>query len=241
MNGFTGQTAVITGATGGVGTAMAARLIALGADLFLTARSTHDLARLVRESGWNSKSVRCAPADLAVEAQVCEFAKRVADELPRVDILLHAAGVISLGDVARSPLSDFDRQYQINLRAPYQLTQALLPQLLGAGGQVVFINSSAGINPRPGVAQYAATKHALRAVANSLRDEVTGRNVRVLSVFLGRMASRMQEAVHQHEGRPYSPTTLLQPEDVASMIVAALQLPRTAEVTDLHIRPMQKP
>ena len=77
-------------------------------------------------------------------------------------------------------------------------------------------------------------------MADSFRDEVNERGVRVLSVFVGRTASRMQAAVHEHEGRPYRPERLLQPDDVASMIVAALQLPRTAEVTDLHIRPMLK-
>ena len=90
------------------------------------------------------------------------------------------------------------------------------------------------------MAQYAATKHALRALADALREEVNERGVRVLSVFLGRTASRMQQAVHQHEKRPYNPGRLLQPSDVASMVLAALRLPRTAEVTDLHIRPMLK-
>jgi NADP-dependent 3-hydroxy acid dehydrogenase YdfG len=102
------------------------------------------------------------------------------------------------------------------------------------------MNSSVGVQARRGVGQYAATKHALRAVADSLREEINDRGVRVLSVFLGRTASRMQEAIHQKEGRPYRPETLLQPSDVASMVIAALTLPRTAEVTDIHIRPMSK-
>jgi NADP-dependent 3-hydroxy acid dehydrogenase YdfG len=240
MNGLNGQVAVITGATGAIGTAMAGRLAALGAKLFLTARSPEGLDRLVRESGWDHDSVRCFPADLAAEAQISRLAQCVASESPHVDILIHSAGVIGFGDIARSHIRDFDRQYQVNVRAPYQLTHELLPHLVEAGGQVVFINSSAGLNARQGVGQYAATKHALRAVADTLRAEVNGQHVRVLSVFLGRMASRMQQAVHQHEGRSYNPATLLQPEDVASMIMAALQLSRTAEVTDLHIRPMQK-
>ena len=81
---------------------------------------------------------------------------------------------------------------------------------------------------------------AANAVTDALREEVNERGVRVLSVFLGRTASRMQEAIHREEQRPYDPARLLQPADVASMVVAALALPRTAEVTDLHIRPMLK-
>jgi NADP-dependent 3-hydroxy acid dehydrogenase YdfG len=157
-----------------------------------------------------------------------------------VHVLVHAAGAIAFGTVGESPVDDFDRQYQVNVRAPYQLTQALLPRMAACRGQVVFINSSAGITARQGVSQYSATKHALRAVADSLRDEVNDRGIRVMSVFLGRTASRMQAAVHDHERRTYRPERMLQPDDVAAMVVAALQLPRTAEVTDLHIRPMLK-
>jgi NADP-dependent 3-hydroxy acid dehydrogenase YdfG len=86
---------------------------------------------------------------------------------------------------------------------------------------------------------YAASKHALRALADGLRDEVNKKGVRVITVFPGRTATPMQEAVHRYEGRPYDAERFLQPEDVAAAAVNALALPRTAEVTDLHIRPMR--
>jgi NADP-dependent 3-hydroxy acid dehydrogenase YdfG len=137
-------------------------------------------------------------------------------------------------------LEDFDRQYRVNVRAPYLLTQLLLPRIISSRGQIVFVNSSAGLHARKGVGQYAATKHALRGIADSLREEVNEHGVRVLSVFLGRTASRMQANVYGREGRPYRPELLLQPDDVASVIVHALELPRTAEVTDIHLRPLLK-
>ena len=87
---------------------------------------------------------------------------------------------------------------------------------------------------------YASTKHALRAIADSLREEVNETGVRVLSVYLGRTASPMQAAIHAAEGKQYRPADLLQPSDVAAMILAALALPRTAEVTELSVRPMRK-
>ena len=89
-------------------------------------------------------------------------------------------------------------------------------------------------------AQYDSTKHALRAIADSLRGEINEHGVRVLSVYLGRTASEMQEQICQMEGKPYRPELLLQPNDVASVILNALSLPRTAEVTDIWIRPMIK-
>jgi len=121
------------------------------------------------------------------------------------------------------------------------LTQQLLPLLAAAHGQVVFINSSVGLTAkRPEIGQYAATKHALRAIADCLREEVNSNGIRVLTVYLGRTATPMQEVLHRLEGVPYNPEALLQPEDVASVVVHALMLPRTAEVTDISIRPMRK-
>jgi NAD(P)-dependent dehydrogenase (short-subunit alcohol dehydrogenase family) len=77
-----------------------------------------------------------------------------------------------------APLEEFDRQYRINVRAPFALTQALLPMLITRRGQIVFINSSAGINAMPDVGHYAATRHAIKAVAGSLRAEVTDIHIR---------------------------------------------------------------
>jgi NAD(P)-dependent dehydrogenase (short-subunit alcohol dehydrogenase family) len=138
-------------------------------------------------------------------------------------------------------VADFDGQYRTNVRAPYVLTQALLPMLRSRQGQIVFINSSVGLNARAGVGQYAATKHALKALADSLREEVNAASVRVLSVFLGRTASPMQAGIHAAEGKAYHPERLLQPQDVAAVVLNALSLPRTAEVTDISIRPFMKP
>ena len=110
------------------------------------------------------------------------------------------------------------RQYQTNVRAPFVLTQALLPMLKARRGQVVFVNSSSGIVAKPMSSQYDSTKHALKAIADSLRGEVNAHGVRVLSVYLGRTASEMQERIHRIEEKPYRPELLLQPEDVASVI-----------------------
>jgi NADP-dependent 3-hydroxy acid dehydrogenase YdfG len=113
---------------------------------------------------------------------------------------------------------------------------------MAARGQIVFINSSVGLTAkRPDIGQYAATKHALKAIADSLREEVNPKGLRVLTVYLGRTATPMQETISRQEGRAYHPETLLQPEDVASVVLNALMLPPTAEVTDISIRPMARP
>ena len=141
----------------------------------------------------------------------------------------------------QAPVEHLDAQYAINLRAPYLLTKHLLPLLVSSRGQIIFINSTAGLNAkRAEIGQYAATKHALRAIADSLRVEVNPKGVRVTSVYLGRTASPMQEALHRQEGKSYEPDMLLQPEDVASVVLESLVLPRTAEITDITVRPLCK-
>ena len=156
-------------------------------------------------------------------------------------MLVHSAGIIQQGTLEHTRIEHLDEQYAINVRAPYLLTQRLLPLLVKARGQIVFINSSAGLSAnRPEIGQYAATKHALRAIADSVRAEVNPLGVRVLSVYLGRTATAMQEALFKQEARTYDPQKLLQPEDVANLVLAALALSPTAEVTDISIRPMAK-
>jgi NAD(P)-dependent dehydrogenase (short-subunit alcohol dehydrogenase family) len=179
-------------------------------------------------------------SDLSSDAGIRSLAARVGAEFGRLDVLVHAAGDIRLGDVEAAQWDDLDRQYRVNLRAPFLLTKALLPLLKSSGGQVVFINSSAGLAAGADNALYAATKHALRALAGSIRDHLNRFGVRVLSVFPGRTATPMQEAVHRFEGRSYDAAALLQPEDVAEVIVRSLALPRTAEVTEIMIRSMKK-
>ena len=105
----------------------------------------------------------------------------------------------------------------------------------------MFINSSAGVSAKATVGAYAATKHALKAVADSLREEVNAAGVRVTSLYVGRTATRMQAELHAQEGKAYDPSGLIQPEDVASLTLHALSLPRTVEVTDVFLRPMRKP
>ena len=145
-----------------------------------------------------------------------------------------------MGPIEHASVMELDNLYRINVRAPYALTKALLPAVRASHGQIVFINSSVGLVARASVAAYAASKHALKAIADSLRSEVNADGVRVITVYPGRTATPQQQKIHNLEGKQYEPGRLLQPEDVAKAILNALAMPRTAEVTDISIRPMQK-
>jgi NAD(P)-dependent dehydrogenase (short-subunit alcohol dehydrogenase family) len=235
-----GRVAVVTGASSGIGRAIALALADRRAAVCLVGRDRDRLASAAQHAANTSPRVLVEPADLSCEDEVDDLARRLRTELVRLDVLVHSAGLLRGGPHAETPARELDLQYRVNVRAPYRLTQGLLPLLRASRGQVVFINSSAGLHAGRTNGPYAATKHALRALADSLRDEVNADGIRVLSVYPGRVATPLQREVFAREGRPYAPATLLQPEDVAAMVVAALSLPPSAEVTDISMRPARK-
>lgn len=235
---LTGRVAVVTGASSGVGRAIALSLAREGAELCALGRNSNALAKTVAAAQRFSPAT-AFPMDLTVEENFQPVLRYLEERARKLDILVHSAGVIQQDVMERARIEDLDLQYATNVRAPYLLSQRLFPFLARARGQIVFINSSVGLAvKRPEIGQYAATKHALKAIADSLREEVNPKGIRVLTLYLGRTATPMQQALFQQEGREYHPETLLQPEDVASVVVHTLMLPRTAEVTEISIRPM---
>jgi NADP-dependent 3-hydroxy acid dehydrogenase YdfG len=225
-------THVITGAGSGIGAAVARLLHARGDDLVLHAR---DAAR-AKELAVAFPGARTLVGDLAEPERLSwAFSHQ---ELPeRVDSLLHIAGVVDLGTVGELTPKSWRHQLNVNLVAPAELTRLLLPQLRVARGHVVFVNSGAGLNAHASWSAYAASKHGLKALADSLRQEEHGNGVRVTSVYPGRTASPMQVKVHQQEGKEYEAERWIEPSSVATAILMALDLPRDAEVNDLTVRP----
>lgn len=237
---FKGSVALVTGAGSGIGRAVALALAADGAVAWLAGRRPGPLQAVAEHARAAGGEAVACPADVGAEPDVDRLAARLRSEAGRLDVLVHAAGAYARGPVHAARVADLDAQYATNLRGPWALTHAVLPMLEAASGQVVFVNSMVGLRAAAGVAQYAATKHALRGLADALRDEVNERGIRVLTVYVGRTATPMQAAIHAAEGKRYVPGRLLQPDDVAAMVMAALALPRTAEVTDITIRPRMK-
>lgn len=241
MKDFSGQVVLVTGASSGIGEAIALGFAAQGATLCLVGRNLKRLGAVTKAARMTTDHVRSYRVDLTLDEDVVKLASNIEGDYGRLDVLVHSAGVITLGKLESARIDDFDLQCHINVRAPFVLTQTLLPMLKRCQGQIVFINSSVGFTTGVNTGYYAATKHALKAMSDSLRDEVNEYGIRVLSVYPGRTATPMQAAVCKIEGKTYRPERLLQSEDVAAIIIHALSLPRTAEVTDLSIRPMMKP
>jgi NADP-dependent 3-hydroxy acid dehydrogenase YdfG len=222
---------LLTGAGSGIGQAVADALNARGDDLVLLARTEERAADL----GERYAGADVRVADLAAPQ---DLANAVAG-LDSLDAVVHAAGVIELGPLADQPLAHVTDQLTVNLVAPAELTRATLPAVRAAGGTVVFLNSGAGLTAHPEWSAYAASKFGLRAIADSLRGEETGAGagVRVTSVYLGRIATPMQQKVHEQEGKAYDAGDWATPEAVAATILHVLDLPRDVTITDVTVRP----
>ena len=237
---LTQQVAAVVGATSDIGRAIALRLAAEGAHVCLLGRDPSALEDIAIQVRGLTNKVVVQSIDLTCEASIRDAAEGLGRDVGAVDVLVLSAGVFAMAPHERACIDDLDRQYQTNVRGPYLLIQGLLPRLRTCGGQIVFVNSTAGLEARAGVGQYASTQHALRAVADALRAEINPDGVRVLSVYLGRTATTRQAGIFRQEGRPYMPELLIQPDDVAEVVVATLRLPRTVEVTAIHMRPLVK-
>ncbi|MEU1537571.1 SDR family oxidoreductase [Actinacidiphila glaucinigra] len=223
---------LITGAGSGIGAVVAQRLLERGDELWLLARD----AGRAKELAGRFPGARTLVGDLA-EPERLSWALGHQSPPDRLDSLLHIAGVVDLGQVGELTPKTWNRTLAANLVAPAELTRLVLPQLRLSRGHVVFVNSGAGLNAHAEWGAYAASKHGLKALADSLRQEEHANGVRVTSVYPGRTATPMQAKVHQQEGKAYDPSRWIAPESVATAILTALDLPRDAEINDLTIRP----
>jgi NADP-dependent 3-hydroxy acid dehydrogenase YdfG len=216
--------ALVTGASRGIGRAIAADL----------GRTHHVLV-----GGRTAEAVAPVVAALpSAEPFVADLATDAVPALPPlIDVLVHAAGVEGGGRIGETERAEWERVFAINLFAVADLTRAALPSLRAARGIVVAINSGSGLASAPGGAVYAASKFALRAFADALREEERGTGVRVSSIHPGRTDSDMQREKVAREGLEYDTRFLLDPTSVAAAVRTVVDLPEGGTIETLSIRP----
>lgn len=218
-------TALITGASGGIGSAIADALSPTHT-LLLAGRPSARLDAVAERLGATTW-----PLDLTDQ----DGMEAAAEVLSELDVLVHNAGVAYPGRVAESIPEQWRASFEVNVTGPVGLTLALLPALRAARGQVVFINSGSGLNVSPGLASYSASKFALRAFADSLRtDEPL---LRVTSIHPGRVDTEMQQDLVAYEGGDYDPARFLTPETVAGVVAQVIATPPDAHTHQVVIRP----
>lgn len=232
---------LVTGGSSGIGAAVVATLADHGWRVLATGRDGDRLAAVARPLGGR---VATAVADLSDAHDLAALATLAGAEA--LDAIVHAAGVVALGNLTGADPEDLDRQWRVNVAAPVRLTRALMPALRASRGHVLFVNSGAGRRAKAGWGGYAASKFALRAIADAWRAEEADHGVRFTSVYPGRTDTPMQRAVFEAEGRDDdaadgagaagAPDGVAPVAAVAEAIRQALEAPSTATWTDLDVR-----
>jgi NADP-dependent 3-hydroxy acid dehydrogenase YdfG len=219
------RTALITGASRGIGAAIATAL-APTHTLLLAGRPSPQMHATAERLG-----ATVVPLDLTDADAIPAATARIGD----LDVLVHNAGVTFPGRVAESTVDQWRTTLDVNVIGAVAVTLALLPALRRTGGQVIFINSGTGRNASTTMASYSASKFALRAFADSLRESEPA--LRVTTVYPGRVDTEMQQALVSFEGAEYHPDRFLRPDTVAQAVAQVVATPPDGHLHEIVLRP----
>lgn len=246
-----GTVALVTGASSGIGEATARELAWQGASVALAARRIDRLDALAKDILERGGSALPVEADVTDQKQVRALVEHTVDSLGRLDIVINNAGLMLLGPIEDAPTEEWDRMIDLNLKGLLYVAHAALPHLLVAAEQeprhvadIVNVSSVAGRVARRNSGVYNLTKHGVGAFSESLRQEVTGRHLRVSLVEPGAVATELPD-----HNRPEIQELLLtrigdiermESQDIADAIAYIVSRPRRVAVNELLIRPTEQ-
>lgn len=219
--------ALITGGTRGIGLALA-RLLKDDYNLVILGRDPQRLDEVSEELGARGVQVDLADVD-SIEGAFDGV------DLPRVDVLVHSAGILRTGVLAETTNADFTESFAVNVIAVAALTRVLQPALETARGRVVMINSGSGKRGSATSAVYSSTKFALNGLADCLRQDLGPKGIRVTTIAPGRTDTDMQRELVASEEGTYTPQAYLTPEEVAHAVVHAIK--QSADIEYISVRP----
>jgi thioester reductase-like protein len=241
-----GKVAVITGASGGVGSALAVALSKEGVNLALAGRNLKALEDLKSKLVPSGVNILSLSTDVTDKAQVESLIQAANDDLGPVDIVVACAGVMFYTLIANARTDEWERTVEVNIKGVMHLLDSTIPAMLQRGsGHVVAISSDAGRKVFPGLGAYSASKFFVEAMLQSLRLETAGTGLRVTSIQPGNIATGLlgmstdEEAIKKY-GQP-SGAKILNPDDVSSAIVYALKQPPHVAVNEVLIEPRDEP
>lgn len=237
-----GKVALVTGASSGIGEATAIALAGEGAAVAIAARRTDRLESLRTKLDEQGTSVAVLELDVTDE-QACRAAvQSTVDTLGGLDILVNNAGVMLLGAIEGADTTDWTRMIETNVLGVLFMSHAALPHLLERGGQVVQVSSTAGRIAGKGAGVYNASKFAVNAFSESLRQEVTERGVRVTLIEPGVVETELRDHITDQSAKEAisaraADMRQLQSTDIAAAIVYATTQPEHVAVNEILVRP----
>lgn len=232
MSTLSGKTAIVTGASKGIGRSVAMTLAQAGANVVLAARNFEMLAAVQREIGPAAIAI---PTDVTSENSVRNLVIEAERKFGTVDILVNNAGVGIFRSVVDMKTDDFESMMNVNLKGVFLCSRAVLPHMIRRkGGEIINIASLAGKNSFSGGSVYSATKWGLIGFARSLMLEVRDHNIRVVTVCPGSVNTGFAD-------KDRNDPEIIQPEDVADTVLFALTMPHRVNVSEIDVRPTIRP
>lgn len=233
MQSLKGKNALITGAGKGIGKAVALALAAEGTNLILLARTKSDLEKLADEIKPFGVKTLIVTADIADIKSVNEAVGKAIAEFKTIDILINNAGIGKFGKFMELTPEEFEQIIKVNLMGVYYATRAVLPGMIDQqSGDIVNISSTAGLKGAALTSAYSASKFAVIGLTESLMQEVRKHNIRVTALTPSTVATNMAKDLNLTDGNP---DRVMQPEDVAELIVAQLKLNKRVFIKDSGI------
>ncbi|HXS37922.1 MAG TPA: SDR family oxidoreductase [Flavipsychrobacter sp.] len=228
--------AIITGATKGIGKAIAEKLLSEGFSVAICSRNKSDLELL--EQQWNEKyptaSIIAQPADLSIKEQVIAFADSVLSVYPAIDVLVNNAGIFLPGHIADEPEGHFERLMSLNMFSAYHLSRQILPIMKAQqSGHIFNMCSVASLKAYPSGGSYGITKYALLGFSENLREELKSFNIKVTALCPGATYS------DSWAGSGFGAERMMETKDVANMLWASYTLSATADVETIVMRPIK--
>jgi NADP-dependent 3-hydroxy acid dehydrogenase YdfG len=241
---------LVTGASSGIGDAIARALAARGARLALVARRKDRLDQLASEIGQQAGTALAIEADITQRLEAVAAVQETVDRFARIDTVVNNAGVMFVDPVEHALLEEWDRMLAVNVNGLLNVAHAALPHLLQAAQQgprrvadMVNISSVAGIKTGAGVSVYSLTKYGVGAFSESLRQEVAGRHVRVSVIEPGSAKTELRSHMRpdvQARSDARASVERLEPEDVADAVSYVVTRPRRIAVNEVVIRPTEQ-
>jgi len=243
VNPLEAQVAVVTGAARGAGEAIARRLAAMGAHVLLVARSSDQLNRVRDHIVQAGGAASVFPCDLMNASSVAELGEAVAQTYKRCDILVNNAAIGMDGKFLHELTPDeWDLIFNTNLRGPYLMIRALAPMMIAAhSGHIINISSLAGRNPLPKGAAYAASKWGLNGLTYSVAEELRQYSIRVSVIAPGSINTDFADHTGRGAASGKDPKKKLQPDDIASVVATLVTQPPQSFISEVLMRPTQKP
>jgi NADP-dependent 3-hydroxy acid dehydrogenase YdfG len=246
-----GTVALVTGASSGIGEATARMLTDRGAAVAIVARRADRLETLAAEIESAGGRALAIEADVTDREQAETAVRRTVEELGRLDVLVNNAGVMLLGPILEAPVEEWDQMVQVNLLGLLYTAKAAIPHLLEAArdeprrvADMVNISSVAGRQARLGSGVYNATKHAVGAFSESLRQEVTERHLRISLIEPGAVATELtdhnRDEIRDQLEKRFAGIDKLEASDIADAIGYVITRPRHVAINEVLVRPTQQ-